>query len=246
MAASGEKLHLPESAISQEASNITIAGTDTAAIALTYLVWAVLKRLAVRQKLHAELADPNLPPDPTGKDLETLPYLNSVIEETLRLYTPISRSLPRTVPAAGATLSGYALPPGATVSTPAYTFHCDHSVYADALAFSPDRWLHPTKEMKNAFFAWGAGSRGCLGTHIARLELMHATYMFFRMCGDARIVEETTTEQSIWPMLISLSSRRMGASVRLRLDRWDGWGYGVRNAVVDDRVEEQMGKNAMR
>lgn len=194
-ASSGEKLQLPESAISQEASNITIAGTDTTAIVLTYLVWAVLKRPAVRQKLQAEVADPNLPPDPTGKELERLPYLNRVIEETLRLYTPISQSLPRTVPVAGATLSGYALPPGMTVSTQAYTFYCDPSVYADALAFSPDRWLHPAKEMKDAFFAWGAGSRGCLGTHIARLELMHATYMVFRICGDARIVEETMTEQ---------------------------------------------------
>jgi cytochrome P450 len=88
MATSGEKVQLPEFAISQEASNMAIAGTDATAIALTYLVWAVLNRPHVKQKLQAELE--TCSDDPLGKEFETLPYLNDAIEETLRLYTPPS------------------------------------------------------------------------------------------------------------------------------------------------------------
>jgi hypothetical protein len=51
--------------------------------------------------------------------------------------------------------------------------------------------------MKDAFMAWGARSRGCIGTHIARLELMHATCLFFRTCGGARILPSTTTDESM-------------------------------------------------
>jgi hypothetical protein len=49
-------------------------------------------------------------------------------------------------------------------------------------------------EMKDAFMAWGASSMSCIGTHIARLDLMHATCMFFRTCGGARVVSPTTEE----------------------------------------------------
>jgi hypothetical protein len=50
--------------------------------------------------------------------------------------------------------------------------------------------------MKDSFFAWAAGSRGFIGTHIARLELMHATCMFCRAYWDARVVF-TMTEESM-------------------------------------------------
>jgi cytochrome P450 len=99
-----------------------------------------------------------------SKGLDTLLYLNSIIDETFRLYTPISQSLSHTVPAGGTSnLCGYNLPPGTTVSTQAYTFHRDPASYPDPLRFNPDRWFNPTKEMKDAFFAWGTGSRGCMG-----------------------------------------------------------------------------------
>ena len=54
MADSGEKLQLSEKTISQEGYNLAIAGTDTTAIALTYLVWAVLRHIEVQAELQAD------------------------------------------------------------------------------------------------------------------------------------------------------------------------------------------------
>ena len=54
MANPDEKLQLSEESIAQEASNLTIAGTDTTAIALTYLVWVVLRNPEMKHKLQAE------------------------------------------------------------------------------------------------------------------------------------------------------------------------------------------------
>jgi hypothetical protein len=51
--------------------------------------------------------------------------------------------------------------------------------------------------MKDAFFAWGAGSRGCMGAEIAQLELMRATCMFFHTCAGARIMQTMTTPETI-------------------------------------------------
>ncbi len=54
MADPGEKLQHSEDSISQEACNLAVAGTGTTAIALTYLVWAVLRHPEVQAKLQAD------------------------------------------------------------------------------------------------------------------------------------------------------------------------------------------------
>ena len=66
--------------VKDEAKNLIVAGTDTTAISLTYLVWAVLSHPAIKKELREELA--TLPESYTDSDLEALPYLNAVIEET--------------------------------------------------------------------------------------------------------------------------------------------------------------------
>ncbi len=132
MIASSEKTQqLSDTIIAQEACNLTIAGTDTTAIVLTYLVWTVLRRPDIKHKLIAELE--GCSGDPMGKELETMPYLNAVIDETLRLYTPVCQSLVREVPTGGTTLCGYDLPGGTTVGTQAYTFHRDPTIFQDPL-----------------------------------------------------------------------------------------------------------------
>ncbi|KAF7549513.1 hypothetical protein G7Z17_g6337 [Cylindrodendrum hubeiense] len=112
-----------------EAGGFIVAGSGTTAVSLTYLVWAVLSNPAVQAKLEAEVK--TLQPSYTDSDLEQLPYLSAVIEETLRVYSAAPGALPRTVPAGGATLAGYFVPEGITVSTQAYTLHRDAIAYPE-------------------------------------------------------------------------------------------------------------------
>lgn len=43
------------------------------------------------------------------------------------------------------------------------------------------------QEQRSAFAAFGAGSRTCLGMHLAYMELRMAVAMFFRDCAGARL-----------------------------------------------------------
>jgi len=113
--------------VNLEAGNFIVAGSDTTAVTLTYLIWAVLKQPKLQRDLENEVQ--SLSPDFTDADLETLPLLNAVIEETLRLYGAAPASLPRTTPAGGATLNGYLIPAGTIVSTQAYTIHRDSTLF---------------------------------------------------------------------------------------------------------------------
>ena len=115
-----------------EAGGFIVAGSGTTAVSLTYLVWAVLSHPDVQKKLEAAVAD--LPLGFDDSQLENLPYLNAVIDETLRLYGAAPGSLPRRPPKGGARLGDYFIPEGTTVSSQAYTLHRDPDLYPE-----PDR-----------------------------------------------------------------------------------------------------------
>lgn len=120
---------LTEAEIRMEAGGYIVAGSDTSAISLTYLVWAVCKDAVIRDKLVAEVA--TLPVNFTDDDVRALSYTRRVIDETLRLYPAVPGALPRAVPPEGAHLAGYALPGGATVSTQVYSLHRDPEIFPD-------------------------------------------------------------------------------------------------------------------
>ena len=61
----------------------------------------------------------------TDAELERLPVLHAVIEETLRLYGAAPTPLPRVVPTGGIQLGGYHLPAGTDVATQSWTLHRD-------------------------------------------------------------------------------------------------------------------------
>lgn len=146
--------------IRDEAMIYILAGSDTTALTLTYLVWAVCRDAAVRDRLVSELA--GLPAGGGGfadAELRRLPYLNQVVDEALRLYASAPAGLPRVVPPGGATLAGHALPAGTVVSTQAYSMHRIEGVFSDPEVFDPSRWEGATKEMRDACMPWGGGSR---------------------------------------------------------------------------------------
>ncbi|ETS72897.1 hypothetical protein PFICI_15289 [Pestalotiopsis fici W106-1] len=191
-----EDATLTDYEVAFEAAGFIVAGSGTTAVTLTYIVWAVLSHRAVQAKLEAEVGA--LPEDYTDEDLKKLPYLSAVIEETLRLYGAAPGALPRTVPKGGATLGGYYIPEGITVSTQAFSLHRDARIYDAPESFVPERFLTEKGEFqassKVAFHPFGAGTRTCLGIHLARMELRHGTALYFRTFKGSRLAPQTTPE----------------------------------------------------
>ncbi|KAF2183128.1 cytochrome protein [Zopfia rhizophila CBS 207.26] len=171
--------------IRAEAQGYIIAGSDTTANTLTYLIWAVCRDEAIKRRLVEELV--SLPDDFRDRDLKNLSYLHQVIQETLRLYASAPSALPREVPRGGAELDGYWIPGGFTVSTQAYSMHRDPEIYPQPESFDPSRWETPTKAMKDAWMPFGGGSRTCLGLHLANMELRNAVARFFRAFPNAKV-----------------------------------------------------------
>jgi cytochrome P450 len=106
-------------------------------------------------------------------DLYHLPLLNAVIKETMRLRNSSANMDPRvTPPGQLSDIGPYKnLPPGIRVGGYAYLLHRSESQYSDPLKWNPYRWLEQsadsTTEGERAYFAFGGGSRGCIGQNVA-------------------------------------------------------------------------------
>ena len=203
---------LTEEDVVTEAGNLIVAGSDTTAITLTYLVWAVLSQPALQQDLEDEVG--RVDPSYNEAVLEELPLLNAVIIETLRLYGAAPGSLPRSVPHRGGIFGGHHVPEGVTVSTQSYTIHLDETLYPDPETFDAIRWLsgngRDPDAAKQGLSPFGHGSRGCLGIHLAWMKLRLAAAGFFRECRGVRLAPSATWE-SMKPenyFLISPSGHR--------------------------------------
>ncbi|KAL6875940.1 cytochrome P450 [Trichoderma longibrachiatum] len=146
------------------------AGIDTTGDGLCFLMWELSqpRSLAFQRKLTDELrANPETPSD-------RLPYLDAVVNEGLRCFPPIPMSLPRYVPRGGRSIDGFWLPEKTIVSCQAYSVHrLNSDVFPDGDRFDPDRWLEPKgdADRRRLQFAFSNGGRGCIGKHLALLEM---------------------------------------------------------------------------
>jgi cytochrome P450 len=186
---------LTDEDIQTEAGNLIIAGADTTGITLTYLTWCVLKQPILQKALEEEVSNTEILL--TDTSLEKLPILNAVIEETLRLYGAAPATLPRLTPKGGATFANHFIPAGTIVGTQSYSLHRDPQLFPNPNEFDHTRWMPPNELSplaKAVFSPFGAGSRVCIGVHLARMELRLAAAKFFRECRGARLGVGTTDE----------------------------------------------------
>ncbi len=153
-----------------EVVTLLLAGHETTANWLTFCWLALAEHPAVEARVHAELDDVLGAAPVQPGDLERLPYLRAVLEETLRLYPPAwgvgRRALERR------SLGGFDVPERAVLGLSQFAVHRDARFWPAPERFDPERWLAPSAERvpRGAFFPFGDGPRRCIGEHFARAE----------------------------------------------------------------------------
>lgn len=137
-----------------------------------FTTWELAAHPEIQEKLHQELV--NAFPDPKKplsiEILESLPFLDGVINEGLRLHAPIPSFLERLAPSGGLKIAGYSIPEGTIVGMQAYTNHRDANVYPDPESFVPERWFDTKPAMKQNFLPFSAGPRACIGLKYVGLD----------------------------------------------------------------------------
>ncbi|RWA10359.1 hypothetical protein EKO27_g4748 [Xylaria grammica] len=155
--------------LTAEALTQLIAGSDTTSNSSCALLYHVARTPGVLKKLQEEL-DRAIPDDstkvPDYESVRNLPYLEAVINETLRIHSTSGIGLPRQIPenSLGIHLHGYYFPAGTVLSVPTYTIHHSKEIWGeDADEFRPERWETATTRQRNAFIPFSYGPRSCVG-----------------------------------------------------------------------------------
>ncbi|KAL9607969.1 MAG: hypothetical protein Q9167_007166 [Letrouitia subvulpina] len=128
---------------------------------------------------------------------EKIPYMTAVVKEILRFWSVLPLSLPRTsvrdIP-----FNDAVIPAGTTFILNVWAANYDDTHFKDPNMFIPERYLSDMKESLS-HCAYGAGSRMCIGSHLANRQLY---VMFVRMVTAFEIVP--AERKSDWPVLDAL------------------------------------------
>lgn len=145
-----------------------VAGHETTAYALAWTLFLLAQYPQVRGDLLDELSVLGGAP-PQADDLERLPLLSAVVDESLRMLPPTYIAFMRRGLQPFA-LGPYELPAGSQVVLSPLVTHHMPEVFPEPRRFRPERWAG-TRPSSFEFLPFGIGPRHCLGAGFANLEI---------------------------------------------------------------------------
>ncbi|XP_027746358.1 cytochrome P450 2J6-like isoform X2 [Empidonax traillii] len=157
----------------QSVFDLFFGGSETTA---TTLRWALLYMLAypdIQEKVQKEL-DAVLSPSHLicYEDRKKLPYTNAVIHEIIRFSSIVLITIPREA-VKDTTVLGYRLPKGTLIMANIDSTLFDPDYWETPHQFNPGHFLDKDGNfvIREAFLAFSAGHRVCLGEMLAKMEL---------------------------------------------------------------------------
>jgi cytochrome P450 len=146
---------------------VTMAGSETAATAMTWMFYELARDPGARQRVADEIGEVLGEQEVTFGDVESLPYCRRVLQEVLRLRQPIM-VISRRATSSVRIGAGY-LRPGTELFYSPYAVFRDPRYFPDPLRFDPDRWLStPAAALpRGTYTPFGGGPRHCIGEQFA-------------------------------------------------------------------------------
>ncbi|XP_046555167.1 cytochrome P450 3A4-like [Haliotis rubra] len=143
-----------------------IAGYETTASTLTFASYNLAMNPDAQEKAYNEIKEMLGNEEPSYDNIGNLKYLDNVITETLRLYSPVVALHRRA--SENIQIKDLTIYEGQTVFVPAFALHRDPKLFKDPDSFKPER--HDEKSNPLSFLAFGYGPRNCIGMRLALVE----------------------------------------------------------------------------
>ncbi|EXB94453.1 Cytochrome P450 71A9 [Morus notabilis] len=164
-------------------TDIFIAGSDTTATALVWIMADLIKNPSVMKRAQEEVREVSKGKGKVlERDLSKLNYLKLVIKEGLRLHPPAPLLVPRET-TQSCIIEGCQVPPKTRVFVNAKVIGRDPKYWEDPNEFRPERFLDSSVDFKGQNYfellPFGAGRRGCPGINfgVVLIELALANLL---------------------------------------------------------------------
>jgi cytochrome P450 len=168
----GAALHQQE--VRDEVMTVFLAGHETTGSGLAWCLYALSKHPDVMRRLRAELGQVLGERAPGAADVQRLPYLSMVVDESLRMYPPIWGYTRDAIE--DDEVGGYRIPAGSSIFVSPYVTHRHPEFWENPEAFDPERFAaeNAGARPRFAYFPFGGGPRQCIGIHMAKLQMQLA------------------------------------------------------------------------
>ncbi|KAG1842028.1 cytochrome P450 [Suillus subalutaceus] len=231
-----------ETALKKAATTAIIGSYETTTSTLMTFALAMVLYPAVQRRAQAEI-DSVVGEDrlPTFEDRASLPYVESVLRETLRWHPILPIGTPHAT-SSDDIFDGYFIPKGATVICNMWCISRDEKRYPEASSFIPERFLNVNNTLTDdnpAEYVFGFGRRGCPGRYTADASVwsaivtMLATVEFSSAKDEqGKVIEFTpqfTTGLTHSPMVFPCN---ISARSRTHLELVDVPGQSVKHSTT--------------
>ncbi|CAN9438240.1 unnamed protein product [Alternaria alternata] len=207
------------------------AGHETTSSALTWTSYLLAQHPAIQARLRSEILkyipDPGVLSSPdfdVARLLESMPYLNCVCNEVLRLFPPVP--LTSRVAVRDTTVCGHFIPSGTMFWIVPWAINRSPKLWGpDAEDFVPERWMDTTTgratmnggaESNYSFLTFLHGPRGCIGERFARAKMRSLVATFV---GNFEMELADPNEEIVVGGTLT-SKPRNGMKLRLKDVKW--------------------------
>ncbi|KAF7768259.1 hypothetical protein Agabi119p4_7502 [Agaricus bisporus var. burnettii] len=189
-----EEDRLTDEEVIGQVSTLVFAGMDTTSSALARILWLLAQHPEVQEKLRGEIREAQNNGQLSYDQLVSLPYLDAVCRETLRVYPPVNLAATRTVrkdtvlpfskpvlDSAGKEVTEVFLRNGTNVIISVLGANTNPDIWGpDSYEWKPERWQSPLPEsvpdahmpgVYSHVMTFLGGGRACLGFKFSQLEM---------------------------------------------------------------------------
>ncbi|KAI1083821.1 putative cytochrome P450 [Whalleya microplaca] len=209
--------------LSSTAFILVLAGSETTATTLSGATYLLLTHPDILAKLNHEVRSTfNSADEITINTANKLSYMLAILNESLRMYPPVTSGLVREVPSGGAQVAGRFVAGGTFVEVQHWAMNHSDENWKDPWVFRPERFLKSPEEAAEAgdkleaLQAFNVGPRNCIGRNLAyaemRMILARIVYDFdMKLADESQRWIERQKSFSLWeriPLYVQLTPIR--------------------------------------
>ncbi|KVI06731.1 cytochrome P450 81E8-like [Cynara cardunculus var. scolymus] len=193
--------------------NLLTAGTDTSTATMEWAFALLLNHPHVLKKAQNEISTHlNQKRFVDESDMGSLPYLQCILNETLRMYPAAPLLVPHES-SEDCMVGGYHIPRGTMLLVNQWAIHHDPDLWSEPERFNPERFQGTRDGFK--FMAFGSGRRSCPGEGLA-MRMVGLTLGLLIQCFDWERVSEEMVDMSEGPGLTMPKAQPCVAKCRPR------------------------------